>query len=166
MATHSSILAWEIPWTEEPGRLQSMGVQKIRTRLSDLTITICLVQCLVRFAFSGFHFPFHQTFRYQVLFFLSPQCLDNCTQLLRTPCLQSLPPNTTIQCSHPCTHQSAVQNSHQLPTPYSSLLFFNFTSFTCAAHANQQCLPLHCIHSHPGNKRKIRILWGVEIAID
>ena len=28
MATHSSILAWEIPWTEEPGRLQSMGSQK------------------------------------------------------------------------------------------------------------------------------------------
>ena len=28
MATHSSILAWEIPWTEEPGRLQSMGLQK------------------------------------------------------------------------------------------------------------------------------------------
>ena len=27
MATHSSILAWEIPWTEEPGRLQSMGSQ-------------------------------------------------------------------------------------------------------------------------------------------
>ena len=26
MATHSSILAWEIPWTEEPGRLQSVGV--------------------------------------------------------------------------------------------------------------------------------------------
>ena len=25
MSTHSSILAWEIPWTEEPGRLQSMG---------------------------------------------------------------------------------------------------------------------------------------------
>ena len=27
MATHSSILAWEIPWKEEPGRLQSMGSQ-------------------------------------------------------------------------------------------------------------------------------------------
>ena len=27
METHSSILAWEIPWTEEPGRLQSMGSQ-------------------------------------------------------------------------------------------------------------------------------------------
>ena len=29
MVTHSSILAWEIPWTEEPGRLQSMGSQTV-----------------------------------------------------------------------------------------------------------------------------------------
>ena len=29
MATHSSILAWELPWTEESGRLQSMGSQRI-----------------------------------------------------------------------------------------------------------------------------------------
>ena len=29
MATHSSILTWRIPWTEEPGRLQSMGLQRI-----------------------------------------------------------------------------------------------------------------------------------------
>ena len=29
MATHSSILAWEISWTEEPGRLQSMGLQEL-----------------------------------------------------------------------------------------------------------------------------------------
>ena len=29
MATHSNILAWEIPWTEEPGRLQSMGLQRV-----------------------------------------------------------------------------------------------------------------------------------------
>ena len=28
-ATHSSILAWKIPWTEEPGRLQSMGSQRV-----------------------------------------------------------------------------------------------------------------------------------------
>ena len=35
MATHSNILAWEIPWTQEPGGLQSMGSQKSRTRLSD-----------------------------------------------------------------------------------------------------------------------------------
>ena len=30
MATHSSILAWEIPWTKEPGMLQSMGAQRVR----------------------------------------------------------------------------------------------------------------------------------------
>jgi len=29
MATHSSILAWEIPWTQEPGGLQSMGLQRV-----------------------------------------------------------------------------------------------------------------------------------------
>ena len=30
LATHSSSLAWRIPWTEEPGRLQSMGLQRVR----------------------------------------------------------------------------------------------------------------------------------------
>ena len=35
MATHSSILAWRIPWTEEPGRLQLMGLQKSWTRLNN-----------------------------------------------------------------------------------------------------------------------------------
>ena len=38
MATHSSILAWRIPWTEEPGRRQSMGSQS-QTRLSDYACT-------------------------------------------------------------------------------------------------------------------------------
>ena len=37
MATHSSIAAWEIPWTEEPSRLQSMGLQKSQTQLCDST---------------------------------------------------------------------------------------------------------------------------------
>ena len=33
MATHSSTLAWRIPWTEDPGGLQSMGSQKSQTKL-------------------------------------------------------------------------------------------------------------------------------------
>ena len=37
MATHSSILAWKIPWTEEPGGLQFIGSQKSQTRLSTHT---------------------------------------------------------------------------------------------------------------------------------
>ena len=36
MATYSSSLAWEIPWTEEPGGLQSTGSQKSRTQLKQL----------------------------------------------------------------------------------------------------------------------------------
>ena len=41
MATHSSILAWRIPWTEEPGRLQSMGSQRVR---HDWSVLACM-QC-------------------------------------------------------------------------------------------------------------------------
>ena len=39
MAPHSSTLAWKIPWTEEPGGLQSMGSLRVGTRLSDFTFT-------------------------------------------------------------------------------------------------------------------------------
>ena len=39
MATHSSTLAWKIPWVKEPGRLQSMGSQKGLTRLSNFSFT-------------------------------------------------------------------------------------------------------------------------------
>ena len=37
METHSSILTWEIPWTEEPGGLQSMGLQRVRHKLLNET---------------------------------------------------------------------------------------------------------------------------------
>ena len=39
MAPHSSTLAWQIPWMEEPGGLQSMGLLPVRTRLSNFTFT-------------------------------------------------------------------------------------------------------------------------------
>ena len=39
METRSSILAWEIPWAEDPGGLQSIGLQKSWIQLSDLTTT-------------------------------------------------------------------------------------------------------------------------------
>ena len=42
MAAHSSTLAWKMPWTEEPGRLQSM-VAKSRARLSNFTFFLSLV---------------------------------------------------------------------------------------------------------------------------
>ena len=39
MATHSSILAWRIPWTEEPSGLQSMGLQRVRHDSATSTFT-------------------------------------------------------------------------------------------------------------------------------
>ena len=54
MATHSSILAWRIPWTEEPGRLQSMGRKK-----SDTTewLSLSLWWCKVRFVITQHYCP-------------------------------------------------------------------------------------------------------------
>ena len=43
MVTHSSTLAWKIPWMEEPGRLQPIGVTKSRTRLSNFTFTSLVI---------------------------------------------------------------------------------------------------------------------------
>ena len=50
MATHSSTLAWKIPWTEKPGRLQSMGSQS-RTCLRDFTFTFFHFQ-IIKYTFS------------------------------------------------------------------------------------------------------------------
>ena len=43
MATHSSILAWKIPWMEEPGRLQSTGSQRVQTGLSHNRFTLLYI---------------------------------------------------------------------------------------------------------------------------
>ena len=40
MATHSSTLAWKIPWTEEPGGLYSMGSQRVGQELSDFNFNL------------------------------------------------------------------------------------------------------------------------------
>ena len=42
MVTHSSILPWETPWTEEPGGLQSMGLQRVRQNLATQHQQRCL----------------------------------------------------------------------------------------------------------------------------
>ena len=54
MATHSSILAWKIPWTEEPGGLQSMGLQRVRHN--------CLAKFKTLFSSLTPHFQVKQSF--------------------------------------------------------------------------------------------------------
>ena len=46
MATHSSIPAWEIPWTEEPGALQSMGWKRVRYDLVTKKTQTLLILCI------------------------------------------------------------------------------------------------------------------------
>ena len=50
MASHSSILAWRIPWTEEPVRLQSVGFQRIRhdwaTKTPIIYVCVCVCVCV------------------------------------------------------------------------------------------------------------------------
>ena len=53
-ATHSSILAWRIPWTEEPGRLQSMGLQRVGHDWATNTYT----QPVIQFSLIGNVFSF------------------------------------------------------------------------------------------------------------
>ena len=45
MTTHSSILAWRIPWTEVPGGLQSMGLQRVRH------VRVCVCVCVYEYIF-------------------------------------------------------------------------------------------------------------------
>ena len=47
METHSSILSWRIPWTEEPGGLQSIGLQRVGHNWSDLTQRVTIMIILV-----------------------------------------------------------------------------------------------------------------------
>ena len=60
MAIHSSTLAWRIPWTGEPGRLPSMGSQRVGHHWSDLAYTHTLIQihvCTTRSLRCGFQIP-------------------------------------------------------------------------------------------------------------
>ena len=43
METHSSILSWRIPWTEEPGGLQSIGLQRVRHNWGDLARCVTII---------------------------------------------------------------------------------------------------------------------------
>ena len=49
MATHSSILAWEISWTEEPGGLHSVGLQRVRHNRTHTHMFGCIEVCYINF---------------------------------------------------------------------------------------------------------------------
>ena len=71
MATHSRILAWEIPWTEEPGGLQSMGSKK------ESDMTEWLDNSKVHIAEPGIECPLTNTCSFQCCYY-DPQILVPC----------------------------------------------------------------------------------------
>ena len=108
MATHSSILAWRIPWTEEPGRLQSMGSQS-RAQLSNWT---CAIYRYLVFSFelySKIHKYCSVQFSHSVV---SNSLLLHGLQHTRFPVHHQLP--ELIQ-TH--VHRDAIQPSHPLLSP-------------------------------------------------
>ena len=80
MATHSSVLAWEIPWTEEPGELQFLGLQRVRhesatkTTASNTYLTFPLLMSVVTYTFS---FPIWVIWHF-LFFFLQDNLLEIC----------------------------------------------------------------------------------------
>ena len=95
MATHSSILAWGIPWTEEPGRLQSIGLQKVGNDRSNLAhMHACIVGSTVVPCFIALHFiavfticRFVATLHQASLFYQQHYFLINvCTLFFKTEC--------------------------------------------------------------------------------
>ena len=73
-ATHSSILAWIFPWTEEPGRLQSMGSQRVRHDWSDLA---CIHGIVSSIALSNLLFLVHRNTTGFCVLILYPENLLN-----------------------------------------------------------------------------------------
>ena len=56
MATYSSILAWKIPWTEEPGRLQFVELQKLWHDLAHKHMCVCVCVCVCVYELAQFYY--------------------------------------------------------------------------------------------------------------
>ena len=82
IATHSSTLAWKIPWTEEPGRLQSMGVTKSRTRLYVSDFPTQAYEAALLVSHSCKPLLAISTVKCQV-----PTCVQHCLNILFKICL-------------------------------------------------------------------------------
>ena len=79
-ATHSSILAWRIPWTEQPGGLPSTGLQRLRHNWATFTLRKSVSRFLIASYQHGTHPP------YSAFYHVSEQCRSNSLTLCRGTC--------------------------------------------------------------------------------
>ena len=88
MATHSSILAWKIPWTAQPGRLQSMGSQRVRHNWAHSTYQgVCFLKL---FYINHFRTIFQLRSKLEVTFLAPIQSLRNAFTLLHCSCTREM----------------------------------------------------------------------------
>ena len=93
MATHSSILAWRIPWTEEPGGLQSMGLQRVRHSWTTNTVFV-YAQFLAVLIIKGIYWLLKlESLNFRV------DLVPNSHQSLLSPPLSCLPHGTRVPTS-------------------------------------------------------------------
>ena len=107
MATHSSILAWRIPWTEEPGGLQSMGSQRIRHDwATNTTIYICICIYIYAYTHTHTHIVFYTVSHYDSLRKTghSPPCYPGgpCCLPILDVIVCTMDPKLPV-CSSPCS---------------------------------------------------------------
>ena len=144
MATHSSIFAWKIAWTEEPDRLQSMGLQRVGHHWA-----------------LHFHFHFHYYCRNSLLFVHSPRgnwslCPE--LALLQIPLWHHprgmLPLTETMVYRGMSLHQSSTVivtslDSSLLPLRETEALSYCTTSCGCQGNNRARTIPGFLISSHP-----------------
>ena len=118
MATHSSILAWRIPWIEKPGRLQALGLQRVRHYWVANTFTFIYFyiyrKLWVLTNNSNLVFSLFQLWETQIPEALSVQSLLS-SQILR--CVPEDSPFSSDTCarSHPCTDVLLIQHGFWHP---------------------------------------------------
>ena len=119
MATHSSILPWRIPWTEEPGRLLSIGLQRVRKYWSDLA------QWCFKYKYIVLFFITHEleSLGYSLFISVTQSCPTLCNphglQHARLPCPSPTPGVYSNSCPlsrwcHPTISSSVIPFSSHL----------------------------------------------------
>ena len=139
MVTHSSILAWEIPWTEESGRLQSMGLQRvghdlanIQQHLSKKDIHFSSVRLLSRVQL--FVIPWTAVHQASL-------SITNSQRLLKLMSIESVIPSNHLIFCHPLL---------LLPSIFASIRVFSNESALCIRWPKYWSFSISPSNEHPG----------------
>ena len=109
MATHTSVLAWKIPWTEEPSRLQSMGSQS-RTQLSTHTHTHTHTHTICCTLQLNFSFLFAPCFNFSTQSYSVLSCFSPLSSVLNCK-LERAAGSASVYCSLWCPTQHCAEVS-------------------------------------------------------